>query len=237
MTGERSRDESTRPSRKLNFVNTELTVDQSTAAAEQLGQLDSATCGELRVWLRLCFHAAITRSIMASLTRVPWSYDEETLAVLIGKSKGTLSHLKTPGKSDERAPAYLALRSLWQAEILKQSDAQTTEAVLHLFRYGCVQFFERLGIFAFGKLLAGESNPNATSDLISVRQLRWIQEAVFILGWHPGDAATISFERIRGRYSNAESNDFVALAKVMSDYGRSALLFYFLSSGAKFDDY
>lgn len=221
---------------EFRCLKNKLTDKQSSTATEQLSQFDSVFKGELHLWLKSCFHAAIARSIIGSLTAVPWSYDEETLAGLIGKSKGTLSHLKTPGKSDDGASAYLALRALWKTEIEKQADAQTTEAVLHLFRYGCVQFFERLGIFAFGRLRAGESHPNATGDLISVRQLRWIQEAVFIYGWHPGDAATTSLEGIRGRYPDAEPSDADALAKVMSEYGQSALLFYFLSSGAKFDD-
>lgn len=214
----------------------ELTDRQTSIAKERLSQFDSVFKGELRLWLKLCFHAAIVRSIIGSLTAVPWLYDEETLARLIGKSKGTLSHLKTPGKSDDRAPAYVALRSLWKTEIEKQSNVETTKAVLHLFRYGCVQFFERLGTNAFFKLMSGEPAPSATSDLLSMRQMKWIQEAVFVYGWHPDNSACMSLESMRMRYPDADISDEQSLLSVTTKFGLPALLFYHMASGANFDD-
>jgi hypothetical protein len=217
-------------------VRNELTDWQSFKTKEHLSRFDSAFKGEMRLRLKCCFHAAIARSIIGSLSAVPWCYDEETLAELIGKSKGTLSHLKTPGRSDDGAPAYLALRLLWKSEIEKQVDAQTTRAVLHLFRYACVQFFERLGIHAFCRLMTGEPPPTATSDLLSMRQLKWIQEAVFVYGWHPGDNTSISLETMRIRYPDAGTSDQQSLLSVTTKFGLPALLFYHLASGAKFDD-
>jgi hypothetical protein len=217
-------------------VKHELTDRQSSITKEQLSQFDSVFKGELQLLMKSCFHAAIARSILASLTGVPWCYDEETIARLIGKSKGTLSHLKTPGKFDDQAPAYTALNALWKSEIKKPGNADLTHSVLQLFRYGCVQSFQRLGIYTFQKLLNGESSPSATSHLLTVLELRWIQEAVFIHGWNPGDKGTVSLESIARRYPDAELPDAEALADIMQRYGSSALLFYHLSSGVKYDD-
>lgn len=191
---------------------------------EQMSQFDIVFKGELQLLMKSCFHAAIARSILASLTGVPWCYDEETIARLIGKSKGTLSHLKTPGKFDDEAPAYTALNALWKSEIKKPGNTNLTHSVLQLFQYGCVQYFERVGIYGFQKLLTSQSPPSATSHLLTVRELRWIQEAVFIHGWIPGDKRSVSLESIAKRYPAAELPDAEALADIMERFGSSALL-------------
>lgn len=215
----------------------QLNDRQRLAPEENLNCFDDRRIGELHHWLHACFHAAIARSIIGSLTGMPWAYDEESLAKLIDKSNGTLSQLKIPGKHDPGAPAFVALRAKWKVELKGQADANIREAVKQLHQFGCVQYFERLGIFAIFRLLAGESTPGVTGDLLDIHVLRWIQEAVFVHHWLPNGATLLSMTAIKVRYPTATESDVQNLANVMSKYGIAALLFYYLASAGDFHDY
>ncbi len=190
----------------------------------------------MRLLLQACFYSASARSIIGALTGMPWGYDEESLAKLIDKSKGTLSQLKIPGKHDGNAPAFVALRTLWKRELEQQQDSQIRSAAVRLFQFGCVHYFERLGIFAFSRLLNGEARPGLTGDLMAGQTLRWLQEAVFIHHWHPGNSAAISVEAIRARYPSVSESDSERLSNIISEYGQPALLFYHLARGANLNE-
>lgn len=217
-------------------MNHQLTRPQQDAAEACLQHCGDELAGKLRLVLEACFYSAIARSIIGSLTGMPWGYDEESLAKLIDKSKGTLSQLKIPGKHDGNAPAFVALRTLWRRELEKQQDPAIRSAAERLFQFGCVHYFERLGIFAFTRLLSGEAGPKLTGDFMAGQTLRWLQEAVFIHQWHPDDATTISVNTIRARYPSASEADSECLANIMSEYGQPALLFYHLAVGANLNE-
>ena len=214
----------------------QLTRPQQDAAEACLQCCGGDLAGELRLLLQSCFYSAIARSIIGSLIGMPWGYDEVSLAKSIDKSKGTLSQLKIPGKHDGNAPAFIGLRTLWRLELEKQQDPKIRSAAERLFQYGCVHYFERLGIFAFSRLLNGESSSRLTGDLMAVQTLRWIQEAVFVHRWPPDDAAAISVDALRARYPSASESDSERLSNIMSEYGQPALLFYHLAPGANLNE-
>ncbi|HQX49283.1 MAG TPA: hypothetical protein PLY87_21065 [Planctomycetaceae bacterium] len=214
----------------------QLTRAQQDAAEACLQRCGDELSGKLRLLLKSCFYSAIARSVIGSLTGMPWGYDEETLAKSIDKSKGTLSQLKIPGKHDGNAPAFVGLRTLWKREFEKQQDLQIRNAAERLFQFGCVHYFERLGIFAFSRLLSDAVGPGLTGDLMAGQTLRWLQEAVFIYQWHPDDSASISIDALRARYPSASESVSERLANIMSEYGRPALLFYHLAVGANLNE-
>lgn len=221
---------------KHSTAQIELTDRQRIGAEENLNCLDDQHMGDLRIWLLACFHAAKARAITCSLTAMPWDNDEDSVARLIDRTKGTLSQLKIPGKHDSEAPAIVALRTRWKFELENQSDLKIRGAVKQLHQFGCVQYFERLGIFAFSRLLSNESTPGATGDLLDLQTLRWIQEAIFFHQWLPDGTTPISLTAIKLRYPAASESDVQNMANVMSQYGIAALLFYHLTSAGDIHD-